>query len=77
MKITQTELSNRRKLAKAIMAAKKEDHDTWLGELYQQYISTNQDTLTEALAMMTKQTQAEKTPGSFYSNHKNNGGGQA
>ncbi|EGO8763244.1 hypothetical protein EAC42_13285 [Enterococcus faecalis] len=77
MKITQTELNNRRKLAKAIMAAKKEDHDTWLGELYQQYISTNQDTLTEALAMMTKQTQAEKTPGSFYSNHKNNGGGQA
>ncbi|EPH85499.1 hypothetical protein [Enterococcus faecalis] len=77
MKITQTELSNRRKLAKAIMAAKKEDHDTWLGELYQQYISTNQDTLTEALAMMTKQTQAEKTQGSFHSNHKNHGGGQA
>ncbi|HAP3574395.1 TPA: hypothetical protein IUD81_002627 [Enterococcus faecalis] len=77
MKITQTELNNRRKLAKAIMAAKKEDHDTWLGELYQQYISTNQDTLTEALAMMTKQTQAEKTQGAFYSNHKNHGGGQA
>lgn len=72
MKITQTELNNRRKLAKAIMVAKKEDHDTWLGELYQQYISMNQDTLTEALAMMTKQTQ-----GSFYSNHKNHGGGQA
>jgi len=77
MKITQTELSNRRKLAKAIMAAKKEDHDTWLGELYQQYISTNQDTLTEALAMMTKQTQTEKTQESFYSNHKNHGGGQS
>lgn len=77
MKITQTELNNRRKLAKAIMAAKKEGHDTWLGELYQQYISTNQDTLTEALAMMTKQTQVEKTPGSFHSNHKNHGGGQA
>ncbi|EHZ0460741.1 hypothetical protein NGC25_13095 [Enterococcus faecalis] len=77
MKITQTELNNRRKLAKAIMAAKKEDHDTWLGDLYQQYISANQDTLTEALTMMTKQTQAEKTQGSFYSNHKNHGGGQA
>lgn len=77
MKITQTELNNRRKLAKAIMAAKKEDHDTWLGELYQQYISTNQDTLTEALAMMTKQTQAEKTQGTFQSNNHEQKGGQA
>ncbi|EHA3993552.1 hypothetical protein JKN29_002436 [Enterococcus faecalis] len=77
MKITQTELNNRRKLAKAIMAAKKEDHDTWLGDLYQQYISNNQDTLTEALAMMTKQEQTGKTQGTFQSNNYEQKGGQA
>ena len=60
MKITQTELNNRKKLAKAIMDANNEDHDTWLGEHYQQCISANQATLTKALVLLSKGTKQEK-----------------
>lgn len=75
MKITQTELNNRKKLAKAIMEAKNEDHDTWLGEHYQQYISANQVTLTKALLLMSKRSQPEKQNNNSTQQHTK--GGQA
>ncbi|WP_305741626.1 hypothetical protein [Enterococcus faecalis] len=75
MKITQTELNNRKKLAKAIMEAKNEDHDTWLGEHYQQYISANQATLTKALLLMSKRSQPEKQNNNSTQQHTE--GGQA
>lgn len=54
MKYTQNDINKLKKQAQQIMNIKDVDHNSWLYEQYQSYLSENMDVITKALKYLSE-----------------------